>query len=220
MEFREISDNRRVQRPSIEDEDLESASVGLKGEFSFEEVHVEGGDFSGTTGEGRLTRSVLEAVDLSETVVEPLALADVRLSGCVLSNARWSQVDGRRVEVVGSQLVGWRVEFELAQDIYVGDCRADFASFDFDTVKGLVVFERCRFKESSFTGNLSKVAFIDCDLADADFSAVADARGLDLRESKLVGAKGLLSLRGARVTDDQVLQIAGDLARETGLVVD
>jgi hypothetical protein len=29
-----------------------------------------------------------------------------------------------------------------------------------------------------------------------------------------------LSLRGARVTDDQVLQVAGDLAREVGLAVD
>jgi uncharacterized protein YjbI with pentapeptide repeats len=220
MEFREISENRRVQRPSIEDEDLELASVGLKGEFAFEEVHVEGGGFSGTTGEGRLARSVLKAVNLSETVVEPLALADVRLSGCILSNARWNQVDARRVEIVRSQLVGWQLEFELAQDVYVGDCRADFASFGFESVKGLVVFERCKFKEAEFSGNLSRAVFLDCDLADADFSAVTDARGLDLRESKLVDAKGLLSLRGARVTDDQVLQIAGDLAREVGLAVD
>jgi uncharacterized protein YjbI with pentapeptide repeats len=188
MEFREISENRRVQRPSIEDEDLELASVGFKGEFAFEEIHVEGGEFSGTTGEGRLTRAVLEDAELSETVVDPLALADVRLSGCVLSNSRWSAVDARRVEVVKSQLVGWRAEFELAQDVYIGDCRADFASFGFASIKGLVVFEKCRFKEAEFSGNLGKAVFVDCDLADADFSGVTDARGLDLRGSKLSGA--------------------------------
>lgn len=220
MEFREISENRRVQRPSIEDEDLERASVGLKGEFAFEEIHVEGGAFPGTTGEGRLTRSVLENADLTETVVDPLALSDVRLSGCVVSNSRWSAVDARRVEVMKSQLVGWQVEFDLAQDVYVADCRADFASFDFASVKGLVVFERCRFAEAEFSGNLARAVFLDCDLANADFSGVTDARGLDLRESKLAGAKGLLALRGARVTGDQVLQIAGDLAREAGLAVD
>jgi uncharacterized protein YjbI with pentapeptide repeats len=60
---------------------------------------------------------------------------------------------------------------------------------------------------------------LGCDLADADFSGVTDARGLDLRESKLLGAKGLLSLRGARITGDQVLQVADDLAREVGLAV-
>jgi len=220
MEFREVSENRRIQQPSIEFEDLETASVGLKGEFTLEEARIEGGDFSHTTGEGRLVRSVLEDVDVSETVVEPLSLADVRISGCVLANARWSQVEARRVEIVKSQLVGWRVQLGLAQDLYVGDCRADFASFDFESVKGLNVFERCRFKEAEFSGNLARVVFVDCDLADADFTGVTDARGLDLRESKLAGANGLLSLRGARVTGDQVLQVAGDLAREAGLVTD
>jgi uncharacterized protein YjbI with pentapeptide repeats len=220
VEFREFSEARRLQRPSIEDDDLESATAGLKGEFAFEEVSVEGGEFSGTAGEGRLTRSVFTDVDVSETVVEPIALADVRFSGCVLSNARWSGVDARRVEVLKSQLVGWRVEFDLAQDVYVGDSRADFASFDFASVKGLVVFERCRFKEAEFAGNLSRAVFLECDLAEADFSGVTDARGLDVRESRLAGAKGLLSLRGARVTGDQVLQVADDLAREVGLAVD
>lgn len=220
MEFRELSEDRRIQEPSIEAEDLTPLRAGLKGEFAFEEVALGEGEYPGTTGEGRAVRSVLDGMDVSESVVEPLELADVRLSGCMLSNARWSEVDARRVEVMKSQLVGWQVRFTLAQDVYIADCRADFASFDFESVKGLVVFNKCRFKDAEFSGNLSKAVFVDCDLAGADFSAVIDARGLDLRESKIEGAKGLLALRGARVTGNQVLQVAGDLAREVGLAVE
>jgi hypothetical protein len=117
VDFREFSEDRSIQRPSIESDDLVPTTTGLKGEFAFEERHLSEGEFVGTTGEGRLVRSVLEDVNLSETVVEPLALADVRISGCVLSNARWERVEARRIEIVKSQLVGWQVGFELAHDV-------------------------------------------------------------------------------------------------------
>ena len=46
------------------------------------------------------------------------------------------------------------------------------------------------------------------------------AAGFDLRGSRLAGSRGLLTLRGARITLEQTLTIADRLATEAGLTLD
>ena len=86
-------------------------------------------------------------------------------------------------------------------------------------VRGLVVFERCSFTDAELAGDLSKVVAVDCDFDRGEFAATA-ADGFDVRESRLAGARGLLTLRGARITRDQTLTIADRLAVEAGLKVE
>nr|WP_255671573.1 pentapeptide repeat-containing protein [Glycomyces amatae] len=69
---------------------------------------------------------------------------------------------------------------------------------------------------ATFLGDFSKAVFIDCTFPGADFSRVSNAKGCDLRRSDLSGITGLMSLRGALITADQAVAIAGELATAAG----
>jgi len=81
------------------------------------------------------------------------------------------------------------------------------------------VFDGCTFTEAMVGGDLSSVVFTGCTFANAEFAATS-ADGCDLRGSALGGARGLLTLRGARVTADQTVTVAARLAAEAGLTVE
>lgn len=219
MEFREFSENRSIQRPSIDHDDLDDAAPAFKGDVDMAMELVAGGSAVAASGSGRIERSVINGVDMSETRLRPLVLADVTVRGANLANAAWSEVTARRAEFESCRATGWRLGLTLAQDVYLADCRMDFAQLDIGNAKGLVVFERCNLTETLISGNLSRAVFLDCDLSGAEFE-VSAARGCDLRGATLDGATGLLSMRGARVTGDQVRTIAGDLAEAVGLAVE
>lgn len=216
MEFRDFGDKRSLQRPVIDADELQSTEPEPDDELAISSARIEGGDFADTDGEGEIERSILSGVDLSGSRLRPLTLADVELSGADVSNALWSQTIARRVEVVSCRATGWRLSLDLALDTYIADTRLDYAAIKVNRVKGLLVFERCSFADAQLGGDLSRVLFVDCDLARAEFTATA-ARDCDLRTSRLAGARGVASLRGALVTTEQVIAIADQLAREAGL---
>jgi uncharacterized protein YjbI with pentapeptide repeats len=86
-------------------------------------------------------------------------------------------------------------------------------------VRGLVVFDGCTFTDAVVGGDLSSVLFVNCSFDGAEFAATA-AAGCDLRSCKLGAARGLLTLRGARVTADQAVAFAPRLASEAGFTVE
>jgi hypothetical protein len=219
MDFRDLGENRLVQRPTIEYDELREPGPSLKGELDISAIRYEGGDYAGVTGEGDIRRSVLARVDLSASRWEPLTLTDVELTGADVSNAIWSRTMVRRVEIVSCRATGWRLSLDLAWDLYVSDTRLNYATVEVGRVKGLAVFERCSFGEARLLGDLSRVLFLDCDLTDVEFAACG-ARDCDFRSSRLAGARGLLSLRGARISGEQVVSVAGQLAEEAGLHVE
>ena len=218
MEFRQFGERRSVQRPSIDSDELCDLRKGLKGQLDLSGVRVEGGDHGEVAVEGAIIRSVVSGLNASGSQWGPMSLADVEFQGVDLSNSVWAQTTARRVEVISCRATGWRLGLALAADLYVADTRLDYATVQIDRVKGLTVFERCTFAQAQVAGDLSSVLFLDCDLDCAEFAATG-ARGCDLRTSRLAGAHGLLSLRGARVSEDQVAAIAEQLAREVGLQV-
>ncbi|WP_143174263.1 pentapeptide repeat-containing protein [Streptoalloteichus hindustanus] len=173
----------------------------------------------GVVGEGSLARSVVTRVNLGESRLGPLVLADVRTEDVDLSNAHLDFETIRRVEVIRSRAVGVRLRAGEVSDLSVEESRLDYASLHFERVRTLVVFRDCSLREATFTGDLSNVLFLDSDLTDAEFDARA-ARGLDLRTCRLDGVKGWRTLRGATVSADQAVSVATLLATEIGLTVD
>jgi uncharacterized protein YjbI with pentapeptide repeats len=63
---------------------------------------------------------------------------------------------------------------------------------------------------------MTDVVFDGCELEDAVFSGTR-LRGVSLSGSKLVGMKGMVDLRGATMTLDQLIEIAPGLAAELGI---
>lgn len=216
MKFRKIDDKLSMRRPLVETERLRPLEDGLDNDFEWSERLIEGADWSGGHGDGSLESSAIRGADLSGAVLSPFEVVDVTVDHAVLSNARWEQTTARRVEITESQLVGWQAQFALVQDLYVADSRADFAGISIGSAKGPVVFERCRFQNATFLGDLSKTVFIECTFPGADFSRVSNAKGCDLRRAELGGITGLMSLKGALITADQAVEIAGELAVAAG----
>lgn len=216
MKFRKIDDKLAMRMPLVEADRLSPLEDGLDYDFEWSERLIEGADLSGAQGDGSLESSAIRNTDLSGSVLTPFEIVDVAVDHSILSNARWEQTTARRVEITESQLVGWQAQFALVQDLYIADSRADFAGISIGTAKGPVVFERCRFTNATFLGDLSKTVFIECAFPGADFSRVSNAKGCDLRRSELGGITGLMSLKGALITADQAVEIAGELAVAAG----
>jgi uncharacterized protein YjbI with pentapeptide repeats len=173
---------------------------------------------AGELAEDMAVGASLDGVDLSGTRREPLTLVDSVLRRCDLSAAVWQQVTLRQVELLDCRALGLRLSVELAQDVYCPGGRFDGATIRLSRVRGLVVFESCTFTDATLAGDLSSVLFRECTFDTAEFAA-STADGCDLRGSDLAGARGLLTLRGARITADQAVSVAPRLASEAGLAV-
>lgn len=216
MKFRKIDEQRSMRRPMVETDRLRPLDEEPDPDFELSELLLDGLEWTGAVADGSLDQSLLRSVDLSGTTLSPFEVVDVIVERSVLANGRWERATARRLEITDSQLVGWQAQFALVQDLYVADCRADFAGISIGSAKGPVVFERCRFMNATFLGDLSKAVFIDCTFPGADFSRVGNAKGCDLRRADLSGITGLMSLRGALITADQAVAIAGELAIAAG----
>jgi len=217
LEFRDVA-GVRVQRPSIDRDDLAPEQTLFKGDFEFEMARIDGGDQSGTTGEGGVSHTLVTTVNLSDAHLGPLSLSDVAVEDTDLSNAALPETTARRVEFVRCRAVGLQLSLVQATDLYVQDCQLDYATIRIAKVKNTVVFSGCSFRETLFVGDLSNVVFADCEFNGAEFEATRAAE-CDLRGSRLTDVRGLLSLRGAKITHEQALSVAAIIATESGLKV-
>jgi uncharacterized protein YjbI with pentapeptide repeats len=192
--WRELGEKRRLRRPAGDREPAgelaEEMAVGVE----------------------------LDGVDLAETRRSPLTLVDSVLRRCDLSAAVWQGVTMRQVELLDCRALGVRLSVDHGQDVYVEGGRFDSSTLRISKVRGLVVFDGCTFTDAMVGGDLSAVVFTGCTFENAEFAATS-ADGCDLRGSGLGGARGLATLRGARVTTEQTVTIAPRLAAELGLTV-
>jgi uncharacterized protein YjbI with pentapeptide repeats len=217
MEFRSVGD-LRIQQPNIDPDDLTTEPTAFRGEFELEFADISGGDQSGVTGEGSLSRTVVADVDLSDARLTPLSLSDVVLQGVQLSNAVLGETTARRVEITGTRAIGVQLALAQATDLYVRDSQFDYATVRIGKVKNGAAFSGCSFRETVFIGDLSSIVFENCEFYGTEFEATR-AADCDLRGSRLTDVRGLLTMRGARITNEQALSVAAAIATESGLVV-
>ncbi|WP_156937763.1 pentapeptide repeat-containing protein [Haloglycomyces albus] len=200
--------------PAIDDHNLRE--VEFEPESDFDEVRIVDQDCSQYQGGGSLRFSRVDSTDFTDSTVRPMELVDVALTKSIFANAQWSNVVARRVALNGCQTIGWNLHCDVAEDLRFHECRLDYAGLSFTKTKGPVVFERCRFREATFVGDISRVAFVECEFDATDFNRITSARGVDLRRSPLDGIVGINRLRGARISPDQAVAAAGTFARELG----
>ncbi|MCO1575386.1 pentapeptide repeat-containing protein [Crossiella sp. SN42] len=218
MEFLELTRDHTVQRPSIDLDDLTPEPAGFRGEVVLQFARIRGGDQSDVTGEGSLTRTMVEEVNLSGAHLAPLEMTDVVFRDLDLSNGTLREVTAQRVEWQQCRAIGLNLHLSLATNLFLDGCHLDLATIAIDRVKGIVVFRRCSLRETTITGDLSNVVFLDCDLAAAEFTG-SRADGADLRTSRLDNTRGLSTLRGAIISGEQAASVAEQLATEAGLTV-
>lgn len=164
---------------------------------------------------GRIERSVLDAVRLIGADASSLLVRACDLQRCDLSGATMEAASLIRCRIDGCKLTGSTLDRAILRDTVFMECRADLLRLQHAQLEH-VRFERCQLRSAFFNGaSMPKTVFEECDLTDADFSG-ADISDSDLRRSRIEGIRiAPDQLRGVIVSHDQALYLAGLL----GLVI-
>ena len=178
---------------------------------------VDGADFAGTT---RLSAdaSRIENSTLTGLVLDKLELSDVM--GVKLDAAALSAYKVRmlRVELSDSRLTGSEFAEGSFEDCLFRNLKFDEVGFRFAHFKR-VRFENCMLRACDFSSaKFEHVTFTGCDLEAANFVS-ASCKVVDVTGEDLLLVKGLLGLKGASISTEQLVQLAPMLAAELGFDV-
>ncbi len=147
------------------------------------------------------------------------SLYDLAFTGVDLANVRQTEAGWRRVSWSDCRMVGLDVASGVLSDVTFTGCLLDLASFRF-TKLTRVKFEGCRLRGADLSGaTLTDVQFTDCDLSQAQVHQMQTTRG-QLAACQLAGLKSPSGLRGMRVSPLDLLELAGLLATDAGIVLD
>jgi uncharacterized protein YjbI with pentapeptide repeats len=166
----------------------------------------------------QMDSSVCERSTLLAATLDTFRVIDSRLSKVEASGLRSYRLQIRRVFWEDSRISG-----------------ADFAEATFEDC----VFKNCKLDEVNFrSATFHRVQFVDCVLDGADFSnatlshvtltgsslvetnfAAARCASLDVSDIDITQCKGIVGLKGATISNTQLIQIAPLLAAELGFSV-
>jgi uncharacterized protein YjbI with pentapeptide repeats len=167
----------------------------------------------------QITESVLVNVDFRERRLPRLRCADVRFEGCDFAGAKLDEALLTRVEFVRCRMTGTVLSGAQLQDVQVTACSANMLALRMVQANFLRISDSSLREADLYQAKLQASLITGSDLTDADFTA-AQVPELELHGSTLDGLVGPSSLRGAVITHDQLITLAGALASEVGITVE
>ncbi len=184
-----------------------------------------------------------DCVEAGAEVRVPERVADLRVQesrwvGANLAGARFTGLECRDTEFVHCDLSGVRLEEAVLTRVVFSDCRltgvafdgaqltdvritdstADLAGFRMTRARFLLVENTALHGADFYEFDGEHCALLGCDLGEASFDA-ARLRETDLHGSTIDDVRGALSLRGARISPDQILPLATGLLDALGIQV-
>jgi uncharacterized protein YjbI with pentapeptide repeats len=210
-----------TQDPDLVPDQLEDIELeGLAPRFELEDVRVRSATLLNTdAGSGRVERAHLKDVDLGESKLRGVRLADVIGEGIDAANGDWGGAQIRRTLFSDARLTGLNLAEAHIEEVTFKACRLDYANFRHSSIEQ-VSFEDCVLTGADFQGSkLNTTRFFGCRLAEADFSR-AELALVDLRGSQLGFAGSVLGLGGAIIDSPQLTELAWTLAHELGIAVE
>ena len=197
---------------------LEAWSGRVEPEVELADCAVSNVDF-GEVQRLHIDSSRLVNVQCVGAAFAKLQIADATAQRLTAVGMRAPESSCLRAVIQNSRLTGADFGAALFEDCIFENIKFDEAGFRFATFKR-VRFTDCVLREADFKGaKLMNVYFSGCDLEGANFEN-ATCQAVDLRSEPLTGIKGVLGLKGAVITSEQLIQIAPLLAIEVGLVID
>lgn len=192
----------------------------LETEDEWVDEHITGADVSGLEAEHvSIARSELREVQLIGARLHRCALTDVRFVDCDLSGAFLIESEWLRVELRNCRMSGLVVSQSRLRHVGFHEAKLDGGDFRL-TNEEQVAFVDCVMPDSDFyEAALTRVTFQRCDLRAAHFVGVR-ANDIRLHGSKVEGVRGVSSLRGSRISVEQVLPLALGLFSEVGITID
>ncbi len=166
-----------------------------------EAVNLAGADASSV----QLLEVALKSAELTEARLSAARLSDVLATWLVAPNARLRHVSMTRCAFDNSTFVGVDFGEGKFSQVTLTACKLDLANFRLAELEN-VVFDSCSLREVDFYGaKLRDVHFRGSDLEGADFNQATLAR-VDFRSSKVIGIRGVGSLKGGVIDAGQLVQ--------------
>jgi len=147
-----------------------------------------------------------------------LECRDVEFVHCDLSGARLEDAVLTRVAFTDCRLTGTSFDGARLTDVRIADSTADLAGFRMAQARFLLVENTSLHGADLYEVDAEHCALLGCDLAGANVDA-ARLRETDLHGSTLDDVRGVLSLRGTRISPDQILPLATGLLDALGIEV-
>lgn len=184
-----------------------------------EELHVADSQSPGLETSGATIRdSLIEKSDLSATDMKRFDVHNCKIVGTNLTGSKFAESSWRTIAITGCRASGVQFQNSTLSDVRFVDSKLDLANFRFATMKN-VIFENCILDDVDFNdAALKNIEFISCRLNKVSFTG-AKMSGVDLSQSTLEEVRGIGSLRGATISEDQLVQLAPYFAAEAGLKI-
>lgn len=197
----------------------EANSRAFVPEATIERVRIEGGDLTGRSLPAlSIDESKCNRLILTQSKLEKLVVRDCVINGCDLSAASSPELSLQRTSIAETRATGWDLSRGIIRDVTFDNCKLNLANFRFARLTN-VRFVACMLTGADFLqSHLAKVQFDGCQLEQADFSHVS-LKDVDLRGSEIIGLRGWHYLRGATISQTQLITAAPYLAAELGLVI-
>jgi uncharacterized protein YjbI with pentapeptide repeats len=160
----------------------------------------------------------LSHLDLTGAGLKRLSVRDALVVGGSWANVRTEEVRLRRVAFKGVRMTGANLSSASLEDVSFTECRIDLGAFRFARLNR-VRFAQCRLDEIDFSnGALQSVTFLDCVMTRAMWAEATLTR-CEMRGCDISGAGNPERLRGVRMTFEDVLACAAELAAAAGVEI-
>lgn len=147
-----------------------------------------------------------------------LRARDVEFVRCDLSSAVIADADLRRVAFIECRLTGLVLSGSELLDVRIVGGKADMASVRMSKATNVAV-TGCSLRGADFHEFVGEnAAFLDCDLDQASFDQCR-LPGLRLHRSSLEDIRGVLALRGARISAEQLAPLGVAVLGALNIVV-
>lgn len=217
-----MSETKDIQRPHIDQLNLESLRPATT-ESLHQLGHAEGVILDGETLSGDLTGAGIVESRLRQVTIDRASMTGVSFTEVELLRLQAPHIDAprsswRNVEILGSRIGAAELYDSLLDGVHLSDSKLDLINLRSAELMD-VMFENCWIGELDITGaRLLRVGFRNCTL-DTLSATGAKLEHVDLRGSQLRRIIGLEGLRGASISDQQLLEMAPSLAEMAGLLV-
>lgn len=182
--------------------------------LEIDDSHMSLTDFTGVS-RLQIDGSKLEGASLTGLVFDKFELTDCQCTKLEAAALRTHKANLLRVVIADSRLTGAEFAEAHLEDCTFKNIKFDEAGFRFASFKR-VRFENCMLQRADFSNaTFDQVTFTGCDLEESSFVS-ASCKDVDVTTEELGSIKGILGLKGATISEIQLMQLAPLLANELG----
>lgn len=183
-------------------------------ELEVDRATAKGVDFS-SAAKLYIDSSRLEGCVLAGAALDKLEMTDTECAKLEAAALQAYKANLLRVVVSDSRFTGAEFAEARFEDCTFRNVKFDQAGFRFAAFKR-VRFVDCMLRQADFgSATISHVTFSGCDLEGASFAS-ANCSSVDISTEDLTRVKGVLGLKGATISNEQLIQLAPLLASELG----